>query len=126
MSSPTLDFAVYVGGECMACFVHTPDAAHYRQQLIHRICDEAPDRKRSEVAAGVTVNDAPRSPVRRQDDGLPVQVWLVWDGQQLLGVHSTREGGEAAREWHLVRLLGDALDATTSVVLTTACVVDES
>lgn len=43
MSTPPLAYAVYVADECMARFVHAPDAAHYRQQLIHRIQDEAPD-----------------------------------------------------------------------------------
>lgn len=50
-------YAVYVADECMARFVHAPDAAHYRQQLIRRILDEAPELLATNVAAGVSVRD---------------------------------------------------------------------
>lgn len=55
MSTPPLAYAVYVADECMARFVHAPDAAHYRQQLIHRIQDEAPDLDQTLIAAAVSV-----------------------------------------------------------------------
>lgn len=126
MSSPALDFAVFVGGECMARFVHAPDAAHYRQQLIHRIRGEAPDLDPVQVAAGVAVVDSPHSPIRRQADGLPVHVWLVWAGRSLISVHASRSGAEAARRKQTrVRRVGGA-DTDTSVIVSKACVLDDA
>lgn len=98
----------------MARFVHAPDAFHYRQQLIHRIREEAPDLDPVLVAAGVTVEESPHESLRRQADGLPVQVWLVWEGQQLLGVHSTREGAEAALKMQRKARQGDLGERTAS------------
>lgn len=88
-------FAVYVGDECMARFVHVPDAAHYRQQLIHRIRDAAPDLPAPLVAAGVSVRDEAPAAV------MPTRVWLLWDGHQLVSTHATSDGADDARRERL-------------------------
>lgn len=100
MSSTTLNYAVYVSGACMARFVHAPDAAHFRQQLIHRIREESPDLDPVLVAAGVTVEDAPHESHRHQADGLPVHVWLCLGrsvpGQRSRFPHGCRSGKASA------------------------------
>lgn len=124
VSDPPLDYAVCVGPGCMAGFVHAADTAHYRQQLIHRIRDQAPDLDPVLVAAGVTVEESPHESLRRQADELPVQVWLVWEGQQLLGVHSTREGAEAALEMQRGPRQGDLGERTASLAVTAVWVAE--
>ncbi|MEI2775388.1 MAG: hypothetical protein V9G19_05315 [Tetrasphaera sp.] len=124
MITPPLDYAVYVADQCMARFVYTPDAAHYRQQLIHRIRDQAPDLGPAQIAAGVTVEESPHESLRRQAVELPVQVWLVWEGQQLLGVHSTREGAEAALEMQRGPRQGDLGERTASLAVTAVWVAE--
>ncbi len=61
MTASALAFAVYVGPECVARFVHAPDADHYRHLLVHRIRDEAPDLDPRLIAACVAVRDDPRA-----------------------------------------------------------------
>jgi len=126
ISSTTLNYAVYVSGSCMARFVHAPDAAHFRQQLIHRIREESPDLDPVLVAAGVTVEDAPHESLRHQADGLPVHVWLVWADRCLVSVHASRMGAEAARRQQLRARRADDADSEAAIIVTTACIQERA